>query len=172
MKPGFGAPSISFRSIRRLIHRAIHQRLRNPARTGWDQADMPKRRTALVGVEGIYESCSVATNTTLYFPPASDRSAILKRLGEYSSVYRFEYEDIPGAHRGQRYQSRWSLSITVQDRAVNCYFEMPFGSGARVTLTNDGVQDAPNLYFHVDYQEFRDARGFAGLARSGSSVRW
>ena len=39
----------------------------------------------------------------------------------------FEYEDVPGGHRGQKYQSWWSLPITVQDRAMNCYFEMPFG---------------------------------------------
>jgi Protein of unknown function (DUF2961) len=70
----------------------------------------------------------------------------------------FEFEDVPGGHRGQKYQSWWSLPITVQDRALNCYFEMPFGNGARITLSNDGTQDVPNLYFHVDYQEYRDAR--------------
>ena len=77
----------------------------------------------------------------------------------------FEYEDVPGGHRGQKYQSWWSLPITVQDRAMNCYFEMPFGNGARVTLTNDGVQDVPNLYFHIDYQEFSDARGVSNKGR-------
>ncbi len=69
----------------------------------------------------------------------------------------FEYEDVPGGHRGQKYESWWSLPITVQDRAMNCYFEMPFGRGARITVTNDGAQDVPNLYFHVDYQQYRNA---------------
>jgi hypothetical protein len=77
----------------------------------------------------------------------------------------FEYEDVPGGHRGQKYQSWWSLPITVQDRAMNCYFEMPFASGARMTLTNDGTQDVPNLYFHIDYQEFRDPRGVSNKGR-------
>jgi hypothetical protein len=77
----------------------------------------------------------------------------------------FEYEDVPGGHRGQKYQSWVSLPITVQDRAMNCYFEMPFGNGARITLTNDGTQDVPNLYFHVDYQEYRDAKGVADKGR-------
>jgi hypothetical protein len=73
----------------------------------------------------------------------------------------FEYED----GSGQKYQSWWSLPITVQDRAMNCYFEMPFGSGARITLTNDGTQDVRNLYFHVDYQEYRDARVVSNQGR-------
>ena len=77
----------------------------------------------------------------------------------------FEYEDVPGGHRGQKYQSWWSLPITVQDRAMNCYFEMPFGNGARITLSNDGSQDVPNLYFHVDYQEYPDARRVADKGR-------
>ena len=77
----------------------------------------------------------------------------------------FEYEDVPGGHRGQKYQSWWSLPITVQDRAMNCYFEMPFASGARITLTNDGTQDVPNLYFHIDYQEFRDPGGVSNKGR-------
>ena len=66
---------------------------------------------------------------------------------------------------GQKYYSWWSLPITVQDRAMNCYFEMPFGNGARVTLTNDGTQDVKNLYFHVDYQEYSDARSVADKGR-------
>jgi hypothetical protein len=66
---------------------------------------------------------------------------------------------------GQKYHSWWSLPLTVQDRALNCYFEMPFGSGARVTLTNGGAQDVKNLYFHVDYQQYPDARGVADKGR-------
>ena len=77
----------------------------------------------------------------------------------------FEYEDLPGGHRGQKYQSWWSLPITVQDRAMNCYFEMPFANGARITLSNDGSQDVPNLYFHVDYLEYNDTRRVADKGR-------
>ena len=77
----------------------------------------------------------------------------------------FDYEDVPGGHRGQKYQSWWSLPITVQDRAMNCYFEMPFGSGARVTISNDGAQDVPSLYFHIDYEQFPDARAVAAKGR-------
>ncbi len=77
----------------------------------------------------------------------------------------FEYEDVPGGHRGQKYQSWWSLPLTVQDRAMNCYFGMPFGKGARVTLSNDGSEDVPNLYFHIDYQQLPDERSIADKGR-------
>ena len=73
----------------------------------------------------------------------------------------FDYEE----GSGQKYQSWWSLPITVQDRAMNCYFEMPFGNGARITLTNDGTQSVSNLYYHVDYQQYRDARTVADKGR-------
>ncbi len=72
----------------------------------------------------------------------------------------FEVED-----GRQKYHSWWSLPITVQDRALNCYFEMPFGNGARITLTNDGTQNVSNLYFHIDYREYRDARAVADKGR-------
>ncbi|MGA9798764.1 MAG: glycoside hydrolase family 172 protein [Terriglobales bacterium] len=77
----------------------------------------------------------------------------------------FEYEDLPGGHRGQKYQSWVSLPITVQDRAMNCYFEMPFGNRARITLSNDGTQDVPNLYFHIDYQEYSNPQRVAAAGR-------
>ena len=42
---------------------------------------------------------------------------------------------------------------------------MPFASGARITLSNDGGEDVPNLYFHVDYQQVGDGRRVAGKGR-------
>ena len=77
----------------------------------------------------------------------------------------FEYEDLPGGHRGQKYQSWQSLPLTVQDRAMICYFEMPFAKDARITISNDGSEDVPNLYFHIDYQQFGSANSVAGKGR-------
>ena len=91
-------------------------------------------------------------------------------LGDFFGT-GFAYEDVPGGHRGQRYQSWWSLPLTVQDRAMNCYFVMPFGQGARITLTNDGDQAVPNLYFHVDYQAHKDAAGVKDKGRFHAAWR-
>ena len=77
----------------------------------------------------------------------------------------FEFEDIPGGHRGQRYNSWWSLPITVQHKAMNCYFEMPFGRSARVTATNDGSQDVSNFYYHIDYEQYPDESAVTNKGR-------
>jgi hypothetical protein len=65
-----------------------------------------------------------------------------------------EFEDIPGGHRGQRYTSWWSLPLIVQHKAMNCYFEMPFGRGARVTIGNDGPMPVQAFYYHIDYEAY------------------
>ncbi len=65
-----------------------------------------------------------------------------------------EFEDIPGGHRGQRYVSWSSLPLTVQHKAMNCYFEMPFGRGGRITITNDGAVPVAAFYYHIDYESY------------------
>src|SRR5579871_285971 len=37
--------------------------------------------------------------------------------------------------------------------AMNCYFQMPFGNGARITVTNEGTADVASFYFYADYEE-------------------
>jgi hypothetical protein len=79
-------------------------------------------------------------------------------LGDFFGT-GFEYEDIPGGHTGQRYKSWSSLPITVYGKAMNMYFEMPFGkAGARITLTNDGTVDVKNFFYQIDYESYSDPR--------------
>jgi hypothetical protein len=40
------------------------------------------------------------------------------------------------------------------ERALNCFFPMPFQKHARITVTNEGSQDVPNFYFNIDYRAF------------------
>ncbi len=56
-------------------------------------------------------------------------------LGQY-----FLYESIP-------------LSV-APDKALNCFFEMPFQKRARITVTNEGKEAIDSLYFNVDYQAY------------------
>jgi hypothetical protein len=38
------------------------------------------------------------------------------------------------------------------DRALNCFFPMPFAKHARVTVTNEGKLAASNLYYNIEYR--------------------
>jgi len=57
-------------------------------------------------------------------------------LGEY-----FMYESGP-------------LSVGSQ-KALNCWFPMPFRRSARITVTNDGSQPVAALYYNIDWQKHR-----------------
>lgn len=46
------------------------------------------------------------------------------------------------------------LAVAPKDgNAFVCYFPMPYGNGARITLENQSDQDLGSLYYYVDYEE-------------------
>lgn len=48
------------------------------------------------------------------------------------------------------------LQMCPQDgRGFNCFFPMPFGRGARMTLTNE-TEEPANFYFYVDYERLEE----------------
>jgi hypothetical protein len=57
-------------------------------------------------------------------------------LGEY-----FLYESGP-------------LSVGSQ-KALNCYFPMPFRKSARITITNEGARNIDAFYYNIDWQKHR-----------------
>ena len=56
-------------------------------------------------------------------------------LGDY-----FLYESIP-------------LAVGAE-KALNCFFPMPFQKHARITVTNDGSQKVDAFYFNIDYRAY------------------
>lgn len=49
-----------------------------------------------------------------------------------------------------------SLPLASAPREGNslvCYFPMPFGNGARITVENQGPNDVDSFYYYVDYEE-------------------
>jgi hypothetical protein len=47
------------------------------------------------------------------------------------------------------------LNMSPEDgRSFNCFFPMPFGSGARVLLANECERHPVTLYFHLDYERY------------------
>ena len=48
-----------------------------------------------------------------------------------------------------------SLPLSVaSDKALNCYFPMPFQKHARVTVTNEGKHKVDAFYFNLDYRSY------------------
>jgi Protein of unknown function (DUF2961) len=46
-----------------------------------------------------------------------------------------------------------SIPLAVgPDRALNCFFPMPFSKSARITLTNESDQQVHAVFFNIDYQ--------------------
>jgi Protein of unknown function (DUF2961) len=49
-----------------------------------------------------------------------------------------------------------SIPLSVgADKALNCFFPMPFQKHARITLTNEGRERADAIYWNIDYREYR-----------------
>lgn len=63
------------------------------------------------------------------------------------------------------YHSWQSAVLTVQGRALNCYFPMPFSKGARLTATNEGKQEVGAFYYHIDYEQYPSAAAVADQGR-------
>jgi hypothetical protein len=99
----------------------------------------------------------------MYWDGESDPSVEIP-IGDFFGT-GFNYEDIPGGHTGQAYHSWHSLPLTVYGKAMNCYFAMPFGKGARITITNDGAMDVPAFYYHIDYEKYPDESATAKEGR-------
>ncbi len=51
------------------------------------------------------------------------------------------------------YESRY-LSVGSQ-RALNCYFEMPFKKSAKVTVTNEGGRAIDAFYYNIDWEKHK-----------------
>jgi hypothetical protein len=62
--------------------------------------------------------------------------------------------DFFGLGHGKYYQYS-CLPIQIGTvNGLNCYWRMPFGNGARVTVTNDGPLPAVAFYYYVDYERY------------------
>lgn len=60
------------------------------------------------------------------------------------------------------------LQMSPQDgKAFNCFFHMPFASGARFELTSECVESEMRFYFYIDYETFESLED--GLGRFHAS---
>src|SRR5215469_11720660 len=96
--------------------------------------------------------------THLWFTIASDDQHHLKNLvlrawwdGESSPSIEAPIGDFFGLGLGEYFTYQSALLTVAPVKALNSYFEMPYSSAARITVTNEGPRRTDNLYFAADY---------------------
>ncbi len=89
--------------------------------------------------------------------------------GETSPSIEAPIGDFFGLGLGEYFVYQSELLAVASVKALNAYFQMPFASGARITVTNDGKQKTDSFYFAVDYVTLAELP--AGLGRFHAQYR-
>jgi hypothetical protein len=96
--------------------------------------------------------------THLWFTINSQDRMNLKNLvlrswwdGESTPSVEVPIGDFFGLGLGEYYTYQSALLAVAPIKALNAYFQMPFATSARLTVTNEGSVRTDNLYFAVDY---------------------
>ncbi len=71
--------------------------------------------------------------------------------GESSPSVEVPIGDFYGLGLGEYFTYQSALLTVAPVKALNAYFQMPFETAAKITLTNEGTIRTDNLYFAVDY---------------------
>lgn len=106
----------------------------------------------------LMDEKSAGTITHIWFTINSSDEFHLKNLvlrawwdDETTPSIEVPIGDFFGLGLGEYYQYNSALLTVASVKALNAYFQMPFASAARVTLSNEGSIAVDNLYFAIDY---------------------
>ena len=99
--------------------------------------------------------------THVWFTIASPEPMHLKKLvlrmywdDEATPSVEAPIGDFYGLGLGQYFTYQSAPLDVAPEKALNCFFQMPFRKHARITVTNDGEQDVDALYYNIDYQAY------------------
>jgi hypothetical protein len=167
MTIGYGAFGSSLRDLPRL------RRTRRRRSSSWDRTGgnddretlRPGQTATMLDVEGsgvvTHIWMTVATPRTLRHPRSS-RPGLLRRLvlrawwdGEEHPSVAVPLGDFFGVGHGRTTNFVSApLQMSPEDgKALNCWFAMPFGAGARMEVTSELEDEDVFVYFYVDYEE-------------------
>ena len=139
-------------------HDYVQQRSSSYDRSGGnaDARPLPPGETiTLIDADGPGEI------THIWITIASKETQHLKKLvlsmswdGEASPSVEAPVGDFFGLGLGQ-YALYQSIPLSVgHDKALNCFFPMPFQKHARITVKNEGAQKVDALYWNIDYRKY------------------
>ena len=99
--------------------------------------------------------------THVWITIASDDPDHLKALvlrmywdGENSPSVEAPIGDFFGLGLGQYFHYQSAPLAVGSDKALNCFFPMPFAKHARITVTNEGTIKTDAFYFNIDYRAY------------------
>jgi Protein of unknown function (DUF2961) len=117
----------------------------------------------------LLEVAGAGVVTHLWFTINSQDPMHLKNLvlrawwdGETTPSVEVPIGDFFGLGLGEYFVYQSALLAVAPIKALNAYFQMPFGTSARITVTNEGKVRTDNLYFAVDYVTMRGLPGDVG----------
>jgi hypothetical protein len=106
----------------------------------------------------LLEAAGAGVVTHLWFTINSRDPMHLKNLvlrawwdGEATPSVEVPIGDFFGLGLGEYFTYQSALLTVAPIKALNAYFQMPFSTAARLTLTNEGTKRTDSLYFAVDY---------------------
>ena len=106
----------------------------------------------------ILETTGAGVVTHLWFTINSHDQHHLKNLvlrawwdGEPSPSVEVPIGDFFGLGLGEYFTYQSELLTVAPIKALNAYFEMPFASAAKITVSNEGKERTDSLYYAVDY---------------------
>jgi hypothetical protein len=124
-------------------------------RTGGNRDAVPIEPSASATV---LEATGAGVVTHLWFTIASQDPMHLKNLvlrawwdGENNPSVETPIGDFFGLGLGEYFVYQSALLAVAPVKALNAYFQMPFSTGARITVTNEGSIRTNALYYAADY---------------------
>jgi hypothetical protein len=124
----------------------------------------------------LLEATGAGVITHIWFTINSSDRMHLKNLilrawwdGEATPSIEVPIGDFYGLGLGEYFVYQSALLSVAPVKALNAYFQMPFATSAKITITNEGKIRTDNLYFAIDYTTA--ARLPEGLGRFHAQYR-
>jgi hypothetical protein len=158
--PGAGVEAAELESPDELFAMARFRNYKTRRSSSWDRTGGNRDAVPVEpGAEAIVlDVAGTGVVTHLWFTIASQDPMHLKNLilrawwdGESSPSIETPIGDFFGLGLGEYFVYQSALLAVAPMKALNAYFQMPFSSAARITVTNEGKVRTNSLYYAIDY---------------------
>ena len=124
-------------------------------------ANADSRKIAPGGTLTVLDTDGPGMVSHIWFTIADNEPYSLKRIvlrmywdGETSPSVETPIGDFFGLGLGTYYNWQSEMLSVGSEKALNCFFPMPFARHARITITNEGKRPVGSLYYNIDYRMY------------------